>query len=126
MNFQKYVNTYPYPTSADFKTTYYYKNGALVAKSTINKLDHIIPEVPLDSCTKEVVLDKEGFYNERNKYNENTMKLYQQFKDDLADELGLTNHPKWDKLFEIAWEEGHGDGYEDVYYYAEKLSELLN
>lgn len=126
MNFAKYTNTYPYPTKVDFTYTYYYKNGELVAKGTISKLDHIIPEIPLTSCTKEEIFDKEGFCAERAKYNENGKKLYEQFKADLADELGLTGHPKWDKLFSIAWEDSHSEGHQAVYNYAEKLAELLD
>lgn len=125
MNFTKYNNTYPYPSKADFTTTYYYKGGELVATSTAHDFKHLIPEVELKDCVKEVDFDKDAFNLERNNYHTTSADLSLQFKADLADELGLTNHPKWDKLFEIAWEEEHDCGYEAVYNYASTLAELL-
>lgn len=125
MNFAKYTNTYPYPTKADFTTTYYYKAGKLVATSTLEELHHHIPEIDLKDCTKESIMNRELFTIEHNKYYESKRELEKQFKVDLADELGLTGHPKFDKLFEIAWDRGHSDGYQEVYYEAEKLAELL-
>ena len=41
MNFAKYNNTYPYPSTADFTTTYYYKFGELVAVSKGEGINHI-------------------------------------------------------------------------------------
>lgn len=125
MNFSKYTNTYCYPTKADFTSNYYYKEGKIVAISSMSNLHHHIPEIPLKDCIKEVVVDEVGFKAERKKYYDNGSQLLEQFKIDLADELGLTNHPKWDKLYSIAWEECHNDGYESVYHFASDLAELL-
>lgn len=123
MNFAKYNNTYPYPSKADFTYTYYYKAGQLVATSIVDNLNHIIKEVELKDCTKEEDFDSIAFQLERRKYSENGDKLLEQFKADLADELGLTGHPKWDKLFSMAWDMGHG--YQEVCDYASDLAELL-
>lgn len=125
MNFTKYNNTYPYPSKADFTTTYYYKEGKLVATSTVKAFERHIPEINLKNCTKEVDFDKDAFNLERNNYHTTSADLSLQFKADLADELGLTGHPKFDKLFDIAWEEEHDCGYEAVYNYASTLAELL-
>lgn len=38
-----------------------------------------------------------------------------EFKSALLEELGLTNDPKADELYELAWEEGHAYGYSEVY-----------
>lgn len=51
--------------------------------------------------------------------------LDQQFKQDLFVALGIENHPKRERLYEIAWEE-HGSGYMDIMYKAEDLAELLD
>lgn len=48
-----------------------------------------------------------------------------QFKNDLFEELNITNHPKREKLFELAWEHGHGAGLDDVVSYAEDFVELI-
>lgn len=125
MNFQKYVNTYPYPSKADFTTTYYYHTGQLVAVSTVSNLDHKIPEIALKDCTKETVINRELFSLEQARYHENSIYLKQQFKADLADELGLTGHAKFDKLFEMAWCNNVAEGYKAVYETASELAELL-
>ena len=125
MNFAKYNNTYPYPSKADFTSTYYYKEGKLVAIGTIKSLDHKITEIALKDCVKEVIVDNAAFTLGRDKYYGNNALMQANFKADLADELGLTNHPKWDKLFEIAWDEEHAGGYAAVYNFAETLAELL-
>lgn len=123
MNFAKYVNTYPYPTKSDFTSTYYYKEGKLVATSTLKELQHHIPEIDLGWCTKEVIFDTEKFTAERDKYFGNNSVLQANFKKDLADELGLTNHPKWDILYKLA--SADSDSFEDTYNIAEELAELL-
>lgn len=47
------------------------------------------------------------------------------FKRDLYNILGITNHPKAEKLFSLAWERGHGNGYLYVFQEAEDLADLL-
>ena len=47
------------------------------------------------------------------------------FKADVLAENGITDHPKADKLYEMAWERGHSSGIQEVAMYAEELSELL-
>ena len=42
----------------------------------------------------------------------------------LAD-LGLTDHPKADKLWTLAWEYGHSAGYQEIWNYAQEFAELL-
>ena len=48
-----------------------------------------------------------------------------EFMKDLLAHLGLTGHPKAEKLFSMAWNQGHASGYSEVAYYAEELAELL-
>ncbi len=53
---------------------------------------------------------------------------YKAFFDLCKKDLGITDHPKADKLMDIAWSEGHSAGYYgyyDVYYFAEELVELI-
>jgi hypothetical protein len=42
-----------------------------------------------------------------------------QFRSDLEEEYGMTNHPIKDQLFALAWEQGHGSGYSEVVNYYE-------
>lgn len=122
MNFAKYNNTYPYPSKADFTSTYYYKEGKLVAVSTVANLDHKLPEIALKDCVKEVIVDSEAFQRARNEYYDASSRARDLFKEDLADELGLTGHPKFNLLYDLA---NNGDGFEALFEEAERLAELL-
>lgn len=52
-------------------------------------------------------------------------RIHAQFKADLLDEFGLTNHPKADKIFEYVWQEGHAYGHSEVYGKMLDLAELF-
>lgn len=54
-----------------------------------------------------------------------TRRLEDKLKADLEEELGLTNHPKKDVLWRLAWERGHSAGYGEVASYYEEMAELL-
>lgn len=47
------------------------------------------------------------------------------FRIDLLEELGITDHPKADLLFDKAWEFGHADSYRSVFNWACALVDLL-
>jgi hypothetical protein len=47
------------------------------------------------------------------------------FKRDLFEELGITNNPKAEILYRIAYDLGHSGGYSEVYGYAQDLVELI-
>lgn len=52
-------------------------------------------------------------------------RLQDVFKQDMFEELGITNNPRREKLFEIAWEMGHSEGYSGVYNAALDLLPLI-
>lgn len=58
-------------------------------------------------------------------YHEARRKVDARFRDDLLEALGIQNHPKANKLYDMAWEEGHSEGYRRVADVAEELAELL-
>ncbi|KKL87513.1 hypothetical protein LCGC14_1933940 [marine sediment metagenome] len=47
------------------------------------------------------------------------------FKKDVLSVVGLENHPKRDKAFELAWEYGHSSGYCKVLIYLWDIAGLL-
>jgi hypothetical protein len=51
---------------------------------------------------------------------------YEQFKIDALKEAGLTDHPKADHLFGLAWDRGHSGGYHEVMHELDNLAELVN
>lgn len=59
-------------------------------------------------------------------YNVEQARIECQFKPDLFADLGITDNPKREELFRLAWSYGHASGYEDVYNYALDLVDLIN
>jgi hypothetical protein len=47
------------------------------------------------------------------------------FRDDLFEEFGVTNHPKAQATFDLAWERGYAAGLHQVYYRFSELVALL-
>ena len=53
------------------------------------------------------------------------VKLDARFKQDVLRENGLAGHPKAEKVWDLAWEEGCSAGYEEVAARVERLAELV-
>ena len=58
-------------------------------------------------------------------HHEESNRLCGIFKDDLENEYGTKGHPKADKLFSLAWEQGHSSGYHEVACAYDDLAGLL-
>jgi hypothetical protein len=52
-------------------------------------------------------------------------RLLSAFKADALAEVGLTGHPKADKAYDLAWENGHSGGLQDVYNHLLDYADLL-
>lgn len=63
--------------------------------------------------------------NSRHKYREEVEKVNNEFKLALFKEYGMENHPKREKMFSIAWEKGHSDGYSSIESEFYTLTELM-
>jgi hypothetical protein len=59
-------------------------------------------------------------------YRVETTRLREKFKNDLFDDLGISDHPKRERLFELAQERGDGNGLEYVYNAALDLLDLID
>ena len=59
------------------------------------------------------------------KYLEEEEKKRSEFKEKLAKEYGIENHPKLDRLFEIAWDFGHSSGFNEVDIYFSEMVDLI-
>jgi hypothetical protein len=132
MNFDAYKNKLPYPSIGDFTTTFWYKNGKVVARRSANQtLPTILDAYAVDSpsrlkgCLSEKVTDKDAFYKARQAYIDESNRLQGQFERDLLEDLGIAGHPKAKTLFTMAWERAHGDGFESVYTEADELADLI-
>jgi len=52
-------------------------------------------------------------------------RLHNLFKEDALRDVGLEGHPRADKAFQLAWREGHSDGFFEVHDWLLDLAELL-
>jgi hypothetical protein len=64
-------------------------------------------------------------HNSRKKYQEEVAKVNEEFKLALFREYGIENHPKREKMFSVAWEKGHSDGYSSIECEFSTLVELM-
>ena len=58
-------------------------------------------------------------------YREDDNRCLQEFKTDLFASFDVANHPKAEKAFDIAWDDGHAAGLHEVLYHFERLVDLL-
>ncbi len=121
MNFTKYTNTLPYPSKRDFTTYIYYSKGQVVGKFAARNEEFFAKRY-----MEEKVVDEASYTAARKIYDDNEGSLITLFKKDLLEDLGITDHPKADKLYDMAWEDVHSAGLEEVYNVALDLVELLS
>ena len=62
----------------------------------------------------------------RNSYYQRENDLIEEFRKDLMEEFGLTNHPKVLEIYAYVWDKGHSDGFEEVYNILSKMEHLFN
>lgn len=106
MNFDDYKVDLPYPSPDDYRVEEIItRNGKIVSK--------------------KLVTDTEAYKDSINEYRKKQQELITKFHDDLFQELGISNHPKRGKLYDLAWSYGHSEGFRSVFEYASELSELL-
>lgn len=66
-----------------------------------------------------------GSTKDREVYRKGNREAEQLFKEAALEEVGLSDHPKADKVFEKAWRDGHSSGYAEVFGELQELSELM-
>jgi len=62
---------------------------------------------------------------DRAKYREKQQEVNLEFRAALEEDYGTNGHPKADKLWEMAWEDGHSEGYCGVENCYDKYSDLI-
>lgn len=126
-NFESYKNNLPYPSSIDFTTVFWYRAGRAVATqegtAAIVSLTNSTPD--FTSCVVEKIVNQQKLKEARDAYGAETARLTEVFRQDLFEDLGITNHPMRDKLFSKAWEDGRAHGFSEVYHCACNLIDLI-
>ncbi len=69
--------------------------------------------------------DKEQWLRLVDEYHAANGRVNQSFEAEILEALGITDHPKARKLWEMAYERGHSGGYYEVAQEAERLVELI-
>ena len=91
------------------------------------KTDKLLQDI-VDARTRLAEAEKQYKINknEANKhYRIELAKVENEFKLALFKEYRMENHPKREKMFNIAWEKGHSDGYNGVESEFSTLVELM-
>jgi len=69
--------------------------------------------------------DLGDYKNAKALYNQREGEIYELVKHDMLEYVGLLNHPKANKIWSYAWEQGHSSGYSEVYNVLLGLTELF-
>jgi hypothetical protein len=109
------------PRKDDYMTIYYYKKGVMVGMKKQFEDDFQPPE----NCVEEKVLDEVSYNAHRKHYQEEVIRLQEEFRKDLIAKYKMSHHPKANKLFNKAWDMGCAGGLEEVEYYFMDLVELF-
>lgn len=123
MDFSLYKNTVPYPSKDSYTMVYWYKGGHCIdsyLKNDPNRASKASIVKALGAVSSEE-LDTEAYQSAKNLYNDMEGKLCLQFQNDLFETLGIADNPKRFKLWELAWEHGHANGFSEVYSFADDL-----
>jgi hypothetical protein len=80
---------------------------------------------PPENCVEEYVLDEVSYNAHLKHYHEENKRLQDEFRRDLIEEYGMTDHPKADKIFNKAWDMGSSLGYQSIQEYFEDFVELF-
>lgn len=62
---------------------------------------------------------------ERLAHRAENCRLYEEFRRDMFEHYGVTDHPKVETAYRIAWGHGHSAGYSEVNIYFSELLELF-
>ena len=109
------------PKQDDYTTIYYYKQGVMVGMKRQFENDFQPPK----NCVEEKVLDESSYNAHMKHYQEENLRLQNEFRRDLIKKYCMNNHPKANKLFNKAWDIGCSNGLEEVEYCFRDLLELF-
>ncbi len=119
----------PYPSKGEHTDVYVILKKKVLWEGKgdtegLNKtLDDLKKAHPEATVVKE--FNKETYFESQKAYNKESGKLLDEFRKDLFEEFGVTDHPKVDRVYQIAWEKGHAHGLSEVYIEFSDIVELI-
>jgi hypothetical protein len=124
MDYSKYQNTLPFPKRTDFTKVFVYDKGYMIFEGSYAEFIEFKKKAPPGFVRQERI-DEEKYKALVLAYHKHNGELEDLFKKDLFEENGVTDNPKAEKAFEIAWEERHSGGLSDVACFFSRLTELI-
>lgn len=112
-----------YPNKRDYITVYVYDKGVCIHESD-DYIKSILKEKYPNAVIQEI-LNEDAYKAQRKQYGEEKHKLHEEFVNDLFENFNVTDNPKRQKAFDLAWEKGHSNGLEEVYNEFYDLVELI-
>jgi len=137
MNFDDYKTKLPYPKREDYKTFTVYRDGKCLfykqkrevicdeIDAPISEGINFLSDLHKHDFVVERIFDEDGYKTHLQEYMDDQKRLNVKFAEDLHDEFGVSDNPKRDVLFSIAWDKGHSDGYSEVYAQYAELVPLI-
>jgi hypothetical protein len=113
--------TVEYPSKANYSISYFYRRGKLVCER--RPFSEIV-DAPIDAV-EEVLFDEECFKLHEKLFFDEKVALEEEFKRDLFEAEGVTNHEKADKCFSLAWDYGSSAGLREVHEYFKEIVQLI-
>jgi hypothetical protein len=114
-----------YPKKTDYITLYVYDRGVLLWSGPHYEKSKGDLKQEYPKAVIQEVFDENPYKEHRRKYDEELNRLHEEFKSDLYAEFGVSDNPKRGRLFNIAWDHAHSDGYSQVYEYFADLVDLI-
>ena len=81
---------------------------------------------PPTKCVEEKILDEISYNAHMKLYQEENLRLQNEFRSDLIEKYDMTNHLKANMIFDKAWDIGCSSGLESVEYYFQDLITLFD
>jgi hypothetical protein len=112
MDFSKYQNKVPRPKKPGRPTI----DSRTPSKTELDRYAQELSEFEKKEITYQTEVEKSQDEDSR---------LFDLFKKDLFEELGIKNHSKKEKIFSYAWEKAYSSGFNEVFCVAENLVKAL-
>jgi|GEM_PF-3044703 hypothetical protein len=114
-----------YPNKKDYITSYVYDKGVVLWSGPTWEKDKAELKEEYPNALIQEILDEDAYKAQRKKYTDEEFNLQVQFQNDLFEDYGVTDNPKRFMCFDLAWEQGHAYGLEEVYNKFDDLVELI-
>ena len=114
MDYSKYVNHKTVPFGAYDEKQELKQLKKLLSLSPAQTLRVQELEQIIEECSKKM-----------QEFRQEEDRLFNLWKSDLYAEYGVTNNPKVEQAFQLAWDFGHACGYEEVERYFMDFAELI-